>query len=84
MSKSNTQSVESAITPLLAAVQVDIDDRHQSTTDDRDSSNNLKAVDSHSRILGRSASLSFPSTTRSRSSPVQVEKDFNDDTQPPT
>ena len=84
MSKSNTQSVESAITPLLAAVQVDIDAWHQSTTDDRGASNTLEAVDSHSRMLGGTASLSFPSAVRSGSSPVQAEKDVGNDTQAPT
>ena len=70
MSNLNTQSVESAIASSLAAEQVYIDDRHQSTTDDRDLSNNLEATDSHSRMLGGTASLSFPSAVRSESSPV--------------
>ena len=72
MSNSNTQSVESTITSSLAAEQVYIDDRRQSTTEDRDASNNLKAADSHSRMLGGTASLSFPRTVRSGFSPVQV------------
>ena len=84
MSKSNTQSVESAITSSLATKQVYTDDRHRPTTDDRDASNNLEAADSHSRMLGGTASLSFPSAVRSGSSPVQAEKDFDNDTQAPT
>jgi hypothetical protein len=73
-----------AITSSLASEGVYTDDRHQPTADDRDASNNLEAGDSPSEMLGRTASLSFPSTMRSGSSPVQAEKDFDNDTQAPT